>query len=151
MATSIGEQIVQQMVIALNAPTVKPCVTVRGQVDPVALLQLPGIFVYSQPEMTELRSNATGRRIRKVRLLLIAEGASPADALIDPLYMFAVTTLRQAASSDANPLGVLLKQLFDVGIQWETEASYQDRCVAAVDFEVHYVTQLDDPSVKVDQ
>lgn len=151
MSVSIGEQIVQQMVAALNAPVGKPCATVRGQVDPVAAPQLPCIFVYCLKESQELRSNATGRRIRTVRLLLIVEGNSPADALLDPLYMFAVTTLRAAASSDSNPLGMLLKQLYDSGIEWYAEASYEDRSVATVDFEVHFVTSLDDPSVKVEQ
>ncbi|ABF42170.1 hypothetical protein Acid345_3169 [Candidatus Koribacter versatilis Ellin345] len=151
MSVSIGEQIVVQMVAALNAPGDKPCTAIRGQVDPVAIGQLPGIFLYSQKEAQTLESNATGRRIRTVRVLLIAEGVSPADSLIDPLYQFVVTTLRAAASSDDNALGVLLKQIYDTSILWETEASYEDRCVAAVDFDVHFITELDDPSAKGSQ
>jgi hypothetical protein len=60
---------------------------------------------------------------------MMVEGQPPADTLVDPLYVFAVNTLLADAT-----LAGLLRRLEETSLMWETEASYQDACIAVCDF-----------------
>ena len=83
-------------------------------------------------------------RTRKVNLELAVQGPPPADALLDPLYVYAVQTLQ------ADPvLGPLVRLLWDGRMQWESEASEQDVSVALVQFSARYYTALQDPTVLI--
>lgn len=141
---SVGEQIVAAMFAALNTAPSKPCAVYRNRVDALAAAELPAMIVYAVDERPGLRGPNTMLRLRTVRLECMVEAAPPADVLVDPLYVFAIVTLQ------ADPtLQRLTRKITETSIQWETEASYQDRTVALVDLQVDFVTQLVDPSVAV--
>lgn len=129
------------MLAALNAPVGKPATTYRTRVDALSSKELPAIVLYSLDEMVEVRGPHTRLRKRKVRLEAMIEGEPPADQALDPIYAFAVQTLIADAATAA-----LVKGLYEAHMQWETEASYLDACVAVLDFEVHFTT-TEDPAV----
>jgi hypothetical protein len=135
------EQILAAAIAALNAASNPPATAYRTRIDPVNQGELPAIVLYGLKETVEHAGPTTRRRILTMRLEIVQEGAAPADAAIDPIYLFAVNTLMADAT-----LGGLVKGLYEIAVQWETEASYQDACVAVVDFEVHYTT-TENPSV----
>lgn len=140
MAKSIGEQIMEAMLAALNAPSVKPARTSRSRVDPLNTVELPAFVLFAQGESITAAGGSTRRHIRKVRLEAMVEGVEPADVLLDPLYVYAVNTLL------ADPtFGGLAKGCYESAIEWGQSASYQNACVALIDFEVHWTT-TNDPS-----
>jgi len=149
-ALSAGEQIVQAMVNALNAPSPKPCTTYRSRVDAFNQPELPAMVLYASKETAEVLSHRTAvsggrmRRKRKVRLEAVVAGNPPADQALDPLYVFAVQTLQADAALQA-----LVRQLYDSDLEWETEASTQDTALALVEFEAVYITPVDDPTVLI--
>lgn len=141
---SIGEQIVQAMADVLNAPTDKPCVCYRTRIDALSAKELPAFVLFAIREQPETKGPNTRLRRRTIRLEAMVAGEPPADALTDPLYVFAVNTLLAA-----DRLRQYIRRLEESQIQWETEASYQDACIAAIDFEVVFVT-TNDPSQRLD-
>ena len=144
MSISAGEQIVQAMVNALNAPSPKPCTFYRTRIDALASEELPAGVLYSGEEESVPKTNTLMERTRKVNLELAVEGPPPADALLDALYVYAVQTLQ------ADPtLGPLVRLLWDGRMQWDTEASIADVSVALVQFSVRYYTALQDPTVLI--
>jgi hypothetical protein len=143
MATSVGEQIVQAIVDALNAPSDTPCVAYRNRVDPFSGVELPACGVFAVEETATRESMHLMKRTRTVRLELVLQGAPPLDSAADPLYVWAVQTL---FASDT--LAPLIRRLSEAHIVWETEASYDDACVCALDFAVEFTT-TNDPTVQV--
>lgn len=141
---SVGEQLVQAMCNALNAPASPPCTTFRTRIDAFATQELPAMVIFAIKETPEVKSANTVLRTRTVRLEILVAGEPPADSNIDPLYTYAVQTLQADMT-----LAPLIRKLKEASIQWETEASYQDATVAAVDFDVVFVT-TQDPTVRVD-
>jgi hypothetical protein len=118
------------MATALNLPSNKPATTYRTRVDALEAKELPAMILYAIEESgSRLPGPAPGVRRRKVRLEMMVEGQPPADTLVDPLYVFAVNTLLADAT-----LAGMLRRLEETSFMWETEASYQDACVAVCDF-----------------
>ena len=145
MATiSAGEQLMQAMVAALNAPDPKPCKCYRTRIDALTAAELPAFVLYAVEEVAQTRGPNTKLRTRTVRLECMVEGEPPADSLIDPLYVYAIQALQGDAAFEG-----LLRKLDEARIQWQTEASYQDASVALIDFELVFVTSLTDPTVRV--
>jgi hypothetical protein len=142
MADSQGELIMKAILAALNAPSNKPATTYRARIDAISARELPAFVLYALPENVEVAAASTRRRIRKVRLEAHVAGAPPIDSVVDPLYVYAVNTLL----ADSGLAG-LVKGFYESAITWETEPSYEDRCLAAIDFEAHYTT-TNDPTVK---
>jgi hypothetical protein len=141
---SVGEQLVQAMSDALNNGTSPPCTCFRTRIDAFATKELPAFVIYAVHEKPETRGPGTKLRKRTVRLEAMVAGEPPADSLVDPLYVYAINTLL----ADAN-LRQYIRRLEESQVQWETEASYQDACIAAIDFEIAFVT-TNDPTVRVD-
>jgi hypothetical protein len=144
MASSVGEQIMVAMVQALNLPSPKPCMCYRDRIDAFSDAELPAFVLYATEEQGVIKGPNTMLRTRTIRLEILVQGRAPADALIDPLYVYAVQTLQ--ADPTVYPL---IRKMHDATIQWETEASRDDVAVAMVHFDVVYVTQLTDPTVLV--
>lgn len=142
---SVGEQLVQAMSDALNAPSGKPCTCFRTRIDALATAELPAFVIYAVHEKPVMKGPSTKLRTRTVRLEAMVAGEPPADSLVDPLYVYAINTLL----ADTN-LRQYIRRLEESQIQWETEASYQDACIAAIDFEAVFVTS-NDPTQRLDQ
>lgn len=143
---SIGEQIVQAMADALNAPENKPAKTWRTRIDAIGSGELPAFVLYALTDDPNREGPNTVLHTRTVRLECMVEGEPPADALTDPLYVFAVQTLF-AWGDDETGYGANVRGLEEARVQWETEKSYADRCIAVVDFKVVFVTKATDPTV----
>lgn len=141
---SAGEQIMRAMVQALNLPSPKPATCYRTRIDAFADAELPAYVLYAGEEKAAIKGPNTLLRTRTVCLEVIVQGQAPADALVDPLYVFAVQTLQADGT-----LYPLIRKLHDALLQWETEASREDVCVARIEFDVVYATQLTDPTVLV--
>lgn len=144
---SVGEQLVQAMCNALNAPVTKPCTTYRSRVDFLASSELPAMVIFAIRDDASERSNATTLHRRTVRVEMVVEGEPPADVAIDALYVYVVQTLSNSSVWDPASLGI--RRLEEKGIQMETEASYSDATAAVLDFEIVYVAKADDPTTKV--
>lgn len=138
------------MVTALNAPSNKPCTTQRSRIDAVATSEFPAFVLYSVNERVALKGPNTAMRTRTVRLEIMVQGQPPADVQCDPLYVYAVQALKADATLTA-PVTGLTRYLRESQVQWEVEPSYQDVALALVDFEFEYVTQANDPTVRVTQ
>jgi hypothetical protein len=138
MSASRGEQIMEAIAAALNAPSNKPAPTYRENIDALASADLPAFCLYALPETVGVAGAKTRLRKRKVRVEVHVGGVPPIDAVADPLYVFAVNTIL----GDATLQG-LVKGVYESGLQWETAQSYEDRCLVAIDFEVHYTTGED--------
>lgn len=137
---SVGENITQAIVDALNAGDPKPATAFRTRVDALSTKELPAFIVYAVKERVEKRSENVKLRTRTVRVEAMVAGEAPADALVDPLYVYAVNTLLAS-----NTVAALLRRIEESTIQWENEASYQDATIAFVDFEVEFPT-MNDPT-----
>lgn len=146
MPSSVRETIVQALCDALNAPSVKPCKTWRTRVDAFGSSELPAMVVFALSETVESNSTNTDLRTCTVRVEILVQGEPPADSLIDPLYVYLFATLDAA---DAALGGHGIRRLQETRVQFETDPSYQDVTVAAVDFNVVYATRFGDPTVKV--
>lgn len=142
---SVGEDIVEAIADALNAPAGKPCTTWRTRVEALSEEhELPAFIVYAVNEQVETASRDVAKRTRTVRLECLVAGEAPADALIDPLYVFAVKTLFADAA-----LWAQIRGLAESQIKWDTESGYQDLAIAQVDFDVVFATKRTDPTVKI--
>jgi hypothetical protein len=142
---SVNEQILAAMAMALNAPGDKPAITYRTRVDAFAAGELPAFVLYAQKQDVKRASGNRKERTLTARLEAMVAGEAPADALTDPLYVYAVNTLL------ADPtLGIGVRRLDEAAVQWQTEAGLSDVCVAAIDFDVVFVT-TNDPTERIDQ
>lgn len=146
---SIREQIVAAFCAALNAPAGKPCTTFRTRVDAFSAAELPAMVVFALKEMVTTESSNTVLRKLTLRVEILVEGEPPADALIDPLYLFILSTLNSDSPMYLDNVAVGIRRIEEMSIQFETEASYQDATVAIVDFDVVFATRAGDPTVKV--
>jgi hypothetical protein len=146
MPSSIRETIVQAICDALNAPSVKPCTTWRTRVDAFGAEELPAMVIFALSEAVESQSTNTDLRTCTIRVEIMVKGEAPADALIDPLYVYLFATL-DAADVALGSQGI--RRMQETRVQFETESSYQDVTIAAVDFNVVYATRFGQPTVKV--
>lgn len=73
-ALSAGEQIVQAMIAALNAPSPKPCTFYRTRIDALASEELPAGVLYSGEEESMPKTATVMERTRKVNLELAVQG-----------------------------------------------------------------------------
>jgi hypothetical protein len=151
-ANSVGEQIMQLIMAALNAPSDKPRTTVRNRVNPVSMDSpdagetpasgaAPGLtqfLLYAVRETVDRQSNQSFQRERTVRIEIVVAGAPPLDAAADPLYLWIVQTLMSDTA-----LWQSITNLEEVQTLWETESSYEDASVCAVEFKVTYLTTID--------
>jgi len=142
--SSIREQIVVAFVAALNAPEAKPCVFSRTRVDMFAAAELPGGVVYAMQDDSDERGADVNLHKARVRVEIVVAGEAPADALIDPIYVYVVNTVMANESAVWAVPG--LKQLKEIRTQFESEASYQDSTMAFVEFEAIFAT-MTDPTV----
>lgn len=146
MPSSVREVIVQALCDALNAPSVKPCVTWRTRVDAFGSSELPAMVVFALAEDVASQSTSTDLRTCTIRVEILVTGLPPADALIDPLYVYLFETL-DAAGVALGSLGI--RRMQEMKLQFETDPSYEDVTLAAVDFQVVYATRFGDPTTKV--
>ena len=135
---SVGEQIILKMIAVLNAPVNKPGVTHRSRVHAFATRELPAFVLYNLKEPVERISREQVTRTRRVRLECLVASPPPADAALDPLYVYAVETLLADSA-----LAAMLRQLAEAEIVWDVESGYQDVAVAGIEFEVEYSTTTD--------
>jgi hypothetical protein len=152
LPSSAGEVIVQSLCDTLNTPPappagsgaaqlVAPCKTYRTRIDAFGSKELPAMVIYAVKEAVVTASSNTVKRTRTVRLEVMVMGEPPADTIVDPLYVFAIKTFDLI---DNKAIG--MRRLAEASIQWETEASYQDACIAVIDFDVVYATLAGDPT-----
>jgi hypothetical protein len=146
---SIREQIVAAFCAALNAPAGKPCTTYRTRVDAFSVKELPAMVVFAVKEAVTTESSNTVLRKLTLRVEILVEGEPPADLLIDPLYLFILSTLDSDSPKYLDCPAVGIRRIEELSTQFETEASYQDATVAIVDFDVVFATRAGDPTVKV--
>lgn len=142
MPDSVGEAIVKAVAAALNAPGNKPATTYRTRVDAINSGELPAFVLFAVEESSQRVSQNVRYRTRTLRLEAHVAGVPPADSLTDPLYVFAINTLYADAA-----LFALIRQLDETRVQWEGMPSYEDRAVAAIDFDVVFSTFID-PTVQ---
>lgn len=156
--SSVGERIVEAVLTALNDGTDAPCKFFRTRQDAFHSKELPAGVVFALAEDTKRRGEdsidplrTTYRQLpdaavreRKIRLELHIAGEPPIDAAADPIYVYAVKTLH------AN-LGLqgLIRGLAESSVQWETDASYDDRCLAAIDLRFVFATKATDPTIQL--
>ena len=136
--SSIGEQIILKMIAVLNAPVPKPAMCWRSRVEAFASRELPAFVLYNLKEPVERISRDQLARTRRVRLECLVASPPPADAAVDPLYVFAIQMLL------ADPtLGGMVRSVAEAEIVWDVESGYQQVAVAGIEFEVEYSTTLD--------
>jgi len=92
------------------------------------------------------QSGGTVERTRKVCLEIQTKGPAPADAQLDPLYVWAVQTL---LADSTLPTLLRWRSLHDARIQWDTQAGASDLAVALVVFTFDYYTTRLDPTLLI--
>jgi hypothetical protein len=138
---SVGEQIMQALVTAMNASPQKPATTTRARADAYSEAELPAYVLYATEEAAQIQSPNILLRKRRVRLEILVAGQPPIDAAVDPLFVYAVQTIVQDEATQA-----FTRKISQVQMAWEIQPGAQDLGVAAVDFDVTYVTAADDPT-----
>lgn len=141
-----------QMVATLNAPSDKPATTYRSRPDALNEEELSAFVLYAMEEESKIRSGGTAQsggtveRTRKVCLEIQTKGPAPADAQLDPLYVWAVQTL---LADSTLPTLLRWRSLHDARIQWDTQAGASDLAVALVVFTFDYYTTRLDPTLLI--
>lgn len=145
---SVRERIILAVVAAQDAPGKPAGLTVhRRRYRPIDADKLPALVVYPVQEDPELANITPGDwdRTLRVRLELRAkadpESGSPADAELDPLYVWAVKQMY------ADPtFGGLVKQVDEGTTAWPDKNPLGDEYAAsATDFTLEFETVATDP------
>jgi hypothetical protein len=138
------DQIIAAIVAALDGVGKPAGLTVaRTRVLPTEQEDLPYAGVYPIGEETRRKGGEWGPLVAR-RLLLRLElrvKGDPTDAGIDAIGVWCVQTI-----IGNQTLGGLTKSIHETGMQWARgEAENVVLGAAAIDFEVRYETQADDP------
>ena len=145
LTKSIGEQITQLICDALDSGVSKPCPFERTRLNPVRPPDLPHVAVYGRRVLPERLSPTQFKRTLTLRLEITVKGKPPIDSKTDPIYLYAVRTFYGQYNA-LRELG--MQTMHESDLQWETEQSYTDACVAVCDLEVVFKT-TNDPAVGV--
>jgi hypothetical protein len=144
MAQSIRDKIIAKAVEVLNAPTVKPATAYRSRTDALSQVeaQAKGIVVYPMKENGVTEGRTISMRTMILRFEAMTAGDAPQDQALDEVLVYIVQTL-YASQAFLD----MTRRITEVGIEWQFEGGELELGFAAVDFEVQYTVQIDDPTI----
>jgi hypothetical protein len=144
MAQSVRDKITAKAVEVLNAPAGKPATAFRSRTDALSQVegQAKGIVVYPMKESGETAGRTVSLRTMTLRFETMTAGDAPQDQALDEVLVYITQTL-YASQAFLD----MTRRITEVGIEWQFEGGELELGFAAVDFEVQYTVQVDDPTI----